>query len=155
VGFLSLAGDSHMVVNSILLAFIIARGVAVIVASAEMIRGRAMGAFIGAITIVSALIGCQFANAPAWSSMGAVGLGIYVAVRAVAGDVEHIAIHNFAVAIAAFLGTSFREADLTNTNFSPAQLNNADFRKALKTKKTNLPLRGRFVFLVFGLMPSV
>lgn len=77
VGFLSLAGDSHMVVNSILLAFIIARGVAVIVASAEMIRGRAMGAFIGAITIVSALIGCQFANAPAWSSMGAVGLGIY------------------------------------------------------------------------------
>ena len=116
---------------AILLAFVIARGVAVIVASAEMIRGKAMGAFVGAIAIVAALIGCQFAEATAWISMGAVGLGIYVAVRAVAGDVEHTAIHNFAVAIAAFLGTSFREADLTNTNFSQAQLNNADFRKAI------------------------
>lgn len=52
---------------AILLAFVIARGVAVIVASAEMIRGKAMGAFIGAIAIVAALIGCQFAEATAWA----------------------------------------------------------------------------------------
>jgi uncharacterized protein YjbI with pentapeptide repeats/uncharacterized protein (DUF697 family) len=116
---------------AILLAFAIARCVAAIVASAEMIRGKAMGAFVGAIAIVAALIGCQFADAPAWSALGAVGLGIYVAVRAVAGDVEHRAIHDFAVAIAAFLGTSFRGSDLTNTNFSQAQLNNADFRKSI------------------------
>ncbi|CAN1208744.1 pentapeptide repeat-containing protein [Tumidithrix helvetica PCC 7403] len=119
---------------SVLLAFAIARGVAAIVASAEMVRGKTAGAFAGAIAIVAAVVGCQFADAPVWSSLCTVGLGIYVAWQAIAGDEGHTSIHNFAVMTAAVLGTSFRNANLTDADFSQAHLNNTDLRKAILTR---------------------
>ncbi len=119
---------------ALLLAAVMAKGIAVIVASAEMVRGKAVGALAGAIAIASALFGCQWANAPSWSALGAVILGIYVAARAVEGDGEHTTIHDWAVMIAAALGTSFRNADLTDADFSQSRLNNADFRQAILTR---------------------
>lgn len=118
----------------LLLAFVIAKSVAAIVASAELIRGKTAGAFAGAIAIVATVVGCQFANAPAWISLGAVGLGIYVAWLAVAEDEGHASIQNFAVSAAAIFGTSFRAANLTNANFSQARLNNTDLRRAILTR---------------------
>jgi uncharacterized protein YjbI with pentapeptide repeats/uncharacterized protein (DUF697 family) len=119
---------------SVLLAFAIAEGVAATVASAEIVYGKTAGALVGAIAIVMAIVGADFANAPAWSAIGAVSLGIYVAWRAVAEDEGHASIHNFAVTAAAMLGTSFRAANLTHADFSQADLNNADFRKAILTR---------------------
>lgn len=119
---------------SILLAFAIAEGVAAIVASAEIVHGKTAGSLVGAIAIVAAVVGCNFADAPVWGSLGATILGIYVAWRAVAGDEGHASIRNFAVTTAAILGTRFYAANLTHADFSQASLNNADFRKANLTR---------------------
>ncbi|MEL6341469.1 MAG: pentapeptide repeat-containing protein, partial [Myxococcota bacterium] len=54
--------------------------------------------------------------------------------RAIKGDKKHAIIRNYAVAFAGFGGTSFRNADLTDANFTRANLKNTDFRKAILTR---------------------
>ncbi|BAY87680.1 hypothetical protein NIES267_72040 (plasmid) [Calothrix parasitica NIES-267] len=58
----------------------------------------------------------------------------YIGWRAIKGDKKHTIIRNSAVAFAAFGGTSFRSADLTDVNFSLANLKNSDFRSATLTR---------------------
>ncbi|MBE9216484.1 pentapeptide repeat-containing protein [Plectonema cf. radiosum LEGE 06105] len=58
----------------------------------------------------------------------------YIGWRAIKGDKKHAIIRNYAVAFAAFGGTSFRNADLTDTNFTLANLKNSDFRNAILTR---------------------
>ena len=50
------------------------------------------------------------------------------------GDPKHALIRNIAVAFAAFKGTSFHSADLTDANFTEATLKSTDFRKAVLTR---------------------
>jgi len=62
------------------------------------------------------------------------GLGIYMAWRAMAGDEKHAWIRTVAIAFATTGGTSFRNADLTDANFTEAMLKSTDFRKANLTR---------------------
>ncbi|MEJ1930323.1 pentapeptide repeat-containing protein [Nostoc sp. NIES-2111] len=57
----------------------------------------------------------------------------YIAWKAIKGDEEYSLIWNTAVAFAAFGGTSFRNANLTDANFTAATLKSTDFRKAILT----------------------
>jgi uncharacterized protein YjbI with pentapeptide repeats len=76
-------------------------------------------------------------------------LSIYISWRALKGDEKHAVIRNIAVAFAATGGTSFRNADLSDANFTGATLKSTDFRKAIltrtcfhKTKKLDLARPG-------------
>ncbi|MEZ2232419.1 pentapeptide repeat-containing protein [Microcoleus sp.] len=61
-------------------------------------------------------------------------LGIYIMWRALAGDEKHALIRSIAIAFAATGGTSFRNADLTDANFTEATLKSTDFRTANLTR---------------------
>jgi uncharacterized protein YjbI with pentapeptide repeats len=61
-------------------------------------------------------------------------VGIYVAWRALAGDEKHAWIRTVAIAFATTGGTSFRNADLTDANFTKATLKSTDFRTANLTR---------------------
>ncbi|CCQ54533.1 MULTISPECIES: pentapeptide repeat-containing protein [Crocosphaera] len=72
---------------------------------------------------------------------GAVGLAIaltlfacYLAYRAMKGDPRDAWIKNFAVAFAATGGTTFKNANLTDANFTKAILKSTDFRDATLTR---------------------
>ncbi|MDB9513336.1 pentapeptide repeat-containing protein, partial [Kamptonema animale CS-326] len=68
------------------------------------------------------------------TAVAAALLGIYIAWRALAGDEKHAFIRTIAVAFAATGGTSFRQADLTNADFTQATLKSTDFRGAILTR---------------------
>ncbi|MBD2526534.1 pentapeptide repeat-containing protein [Nostoc sp. FACHB-133] len=61
-------------------------------------------------------------------------LGSYIGCRALAENRKPNLIFSVAIAFAATGGTSFRNADLTDTNFTGAILRNTDFRKANLTR---------------------
>ena len=54
----------------------------------------------------------------------------FIGWRAIQGDKKYGLIHNLAVNLAATGGTSFRQADLTDANFTNAHLKGTDFRQA-------------------------
>ncbi|MDJ0580136.1 pentapeptide repeat-containing protein [Crocosphaera sp.] len=56
---------------------------------------------------------------------------LYIAYRAIKGDPRDAWIRNFAVAFAATGGTTFKNADLTDANFTKARLKSTDFRDAI------------------------
>ncbi|MDY7020730.1 MAG: pentapeptide repeat-containing protein [Cyanobacteriota bacterium] len=58
----------------------------------------------------------------------------YIGWRASRGDQKYLLIHNLVVNLAATGGTSFRQADLTETNFINAYLKATDFRQAKLTR---------------------
>lgn len=61
-------------------------------------------------------------------------LSAYIGWRALEGDEKNAWIRSLAIAFAAFKGTSFRRADLTDANFTKAILKSTDFRKANLTR---------------------
>jgi uncharacterized protein YjbI with pentapeptide repeats len=61
-------------------------------------------------------------------------LSIYIAHQALKGNEKYTIIRTSAIAFAAFRGTSFRNADLTDANFTGASLKSTDFRKATLTR---------------------
>ncbi|MCC5642571.1 pentapeptide repeat-containing protein [Nostoc sp. CHAB 5824] len=61
-------------------------------------------------------------------------LSIYIAWNAMKGDERYDLIRKIAIAFAATGGTSFRNADLTNVNFTGATLKNTDLREANLTR---------------------
>ncbi|MBD2123520.1 pentapeptide repeat-containing protein [Trichocoleus sp. FACHB-262] len=61
-------------------------------------------------------------------------LSLFIAWRTLAGDQRYTFINRFAIAFAATGGTDFREANLTNANFSDTNLKNSDFRGANITR---------------------
>ena len=61
-------------------------------------------------------------------------LGIYIARRALAGHEKHRFVRSIAMAFATTGGTSFRNADLTDANFTEATVKSTDFRKANLTR---------------------
>ncbi|WP_413165953.1 pentapeptide repeat-containing protein [Capilliphycus salinus ALCB114379] len=54
----------------------------------------------------------------------------YIGWRGILGDKNYMLIHNLSVNLAATGGTSFRQADLTDANFTNAHLKGSDFRQA-------------------------
>ncbi|MBE9199161.1 MULTISPECIES: pentapeptide repeat-containing protein [unclassified Nodularia (in: cyanobacteria)] len=120
-------------------------------AIAAAFAGAIAAAFAGAIAAAAA-----FAGAAAIAGAAAVGgtlFSAYIAWRAMKGDEKFSLIQKNAVAFAAFGGTSFRRADLTDANFTAATLKSTDFRKATlirtcfqKTKKLNR-VRPGFTYL--------
>ena len=60
--------------------------------------------------------------------------GAYIGWRSLAGDEKDAWIRSFALAFAATGGTSFRNVDLTDADFTGATLKNTDFRKANLTR---------------------
>ncbi|MEB3277887.1 MAG: pentapeptide repeat-containing protein [Lyngbya sp.] len=58
----------------------------------------------------------------------------YIGWRGIQGDKKYVLIHNLAVNLAATGGTCFRQADLTDANFTNAHLKGADFRQAKLTR---------------------
>ncbi|MCU0544334.1 MAG: pentapeptide repeat-containing protein [Oscillatoriaceae cyanobacterium Prado104] len=92
--------------------------VAVAVAVAATVASVATGALTVAATVAVAVA----------------GLGIYVAWCALAGDEKYGLIRNIAIAFAATGGTSFRNADLTDANFTEAIVKSTDFRTANLTR---------------------
>jgi uncharacterized protein YjbI with pentapeptide repeats len=67
-------------------------------------------------------------------TLAVAALGIYVAWRALAGDEKHAFVRKIAIAFAAIGGTCFRNADLTDANFTEATLKSTDFRTANLTR---------------------
>ncbi len=61
-------------------------------------------------------------------------LSAYVAYRTIKEDEEYTCIRNIAIAFAALCGTSFRDANLTDADFTNATLKNTDFRGANITR---------------------
>jgi len=88
-------------------------------ALAGAVAGAFAGAFAGAVAVAGAVAGAV--------------ISAYIGWRAIKGDEKHAIIRKFAVAFAAFGGTSFRNADLTDANFTLANLKNTDFRNATLT----------------------
>ena len=85
------------------------------------------GAMAGA---VAAAVAAAAAGAAAVS---VAALGIYIGWRAFAGEEKHAFIRTIAVDLAATGGTSFRQANLTDANFTQATLKSTDFRGAILT----------------------
>ena len=59
---------------------------------------------------------------------------IYIAWRVMNGDKRDVWMRSFTIAFATIGGTSFRGADLTDTNFTGAKLKSTDLRKATLTR---------------------
>ena len=55
-------------------------------------------------------------------------LGSYVAWSALGKNKKYVLVHDIAIAFSAIKGTSFRDANLTDANFSSAKLKSTDFR---------------------------
>ena len=109
-----------------------AGAVAVAVAMAGAVAAAGAGAAAGA---VAAGVAVAVAGAGAVAAAATVaGLGIYVAWRALAGDGKQALIRTIAIAFAATGGTSFRNSDLTDANFTEATLKSTDFRTANLTR---------------------
>ncbi|EAZ90256.1 pentapeptide repeat-containing protein [Crocosphaera chwakensis] len=113
------------------------------------------GAFIATFAVVFAVVfivrdgftgfGCfilafsgtkifAFTGAGNGAFLGAVILALlayYIAYRAMKGDSRNAWIRNFAVAFAASGGTTFKNTNLTDTNFTKATLKSTDFRQAI------------------------
>lgn len=83
--------------------------------------------------IGAGVVAAAVAVAAAGAATG-IGLAIYVAWRALAGDEKYALIRTVAIVFAATGGTSFRNADLTDANFTEATLKSTDFRTANLTR---------------------
>ncbi len=101
------------------------------VGAAEAAGGGAAAVAAAAAAVVAVAAAGEAAPAVA---VAVAGLGIYIAWRALAGDEKHAFVRTFAIAFAATGGTSFRNADLTDANFTEAILKSTDFRTANLTR---------------------
>lgn len=120
------AGVGAIAVGAIV--FTVAGGGAIVftVAGAGVVAGAIAVTFTGALPF--ALIG-------AIAVAGAVVLlSTFISWRALKGDPKHALIRDIAIAFAAFRGTSFRSANLSNANFTEATIKSTDFRKANLTR---------------------
>jgi len=111
-----------------------AGAVAVALAAAAAVAGVGAGAAAVAVAVAAVVAGAVAGAVAVAAAVAATGLGIYVAWRALVGDEKHALIRTIAIAFAARGGTSFRNADLTDANFTEATLKSTDFRTANLTR---------------------
>ncbi len=141
------------------LALAVALAVALAIAFTVAFAGALAVALVVALALAVAFavtgalaLAVAFAVAGAGAGAGALAgvlLSAYIAWKAMKGDEKYAIIRNIAVAFAALGGTSFRNANLTDANFTAATLKSTDFRKAnltrtcfSKTKKLDLARPG-------------
>ncbi len=96
--------------------------------------GAAIGAVTGARAVAVAEAGLWAVNCSIAVAVAGVGLSAYVSWRTLAGDEKHAFLRTIAIAFAATGGTSFRNADLTDADFTSATLKSTDFRGAILTR---------------------
>ncbi len=115
-------------------AVVVAGAVAVAVAGVIAVAGS--GSVAVAVAGVIAVAGSgAVAGVGSFAVAGTfVLLSTYISRRALKGDPKHALIRDIAVAFAASRGTSFRNANLSNANFTAATLESTDFRKANLTR---------------------
>ncbi|MCP6760018.1 MAG: pentapeptide repeat-containing protein [Fischerella sp. CENA71] len=106
---------------------------AFVVAVAGPIAGAFAGAVAGAFAFAAGAFAVNIAGAFVVTIVGAVALilfSVYIGRRSLAGDEKDAWLRSVALAFTATGGTSFRNADLTDADFTSATLKNTDFRKA-------------------------
>ena len=84
-----------------------------LVAISGLLAGRSFGAGLGATAIAIS--------------------SVLISKRALSGDRRDAFVLSITLAISSYFGTSFRQANLTNANFTNARLIHADFRQAVLT----------------------
>ncbi|MEG4022417.1 pentapeptide repeat-containing protein [Microcoleus sp. S13C4] len=110
--------------------------VAVAAAGAEAAVGAAVVAVAGAVAgaVVATMAEVEAVAVGVAGAGAGAGIGICIAWLAMAGDEEHAFVRTVAIASATTGGTSFRNADLTDANFTEATLKSTDFRTANLTR---------------------
>jgi len=127
------------VARAVAVAVIGAGTAAMAVAVAETIAGTIAGTIAVAIAGTIAVTSTKVAPIAAVTA-GAVGaiavtlLSAYLGWRALTGDERDAWIRSFAIAFATVGGTSFYNADLTDTDFTCGKLKSTDFRRATLTR---------------------
>ncbi|MEG4252009.1 pentapeptide repeat-containing protein [Microcoleus sp. Pol10D4] len=122
--------------GAVAVAAAVAAAAAAAVAGAGAAAGAAAvaAAVAAAATVAGAAAGAGAAAVAAAAAAAATGVGIYIAWCALAGDEKQALIRTIAIAFATTGGTSFRNADLTDANFTEATLKSTDFRTANLTR---------------------
>ncbi|AUT00783.1 low-complexity protein [Nostoc sp. CENA543] len=128
---LAMAGAIVGVVN-MALALAIARVMILpgIVSSTGLmaVLGAVLGALLGVRSQVSAYLMAGVVG------LVAIAIGMYVGWQAIIGNQKYLLIRSLAISIVSQGGTSFRGANLTDTNFTQANLKSVDFRQATLTR---------------------
>jgi uncharacterized protein YjbI with pentapeptide repeats len=128
---ISLAGSIAGLIN-MALAVAIARVIALpkvrIITSLMAIFGIVLGALLGVRShssayLISVIVG-----------LAVITLGAYVGWQAVSDNKKYSLIRSLAVRIVSHGGTKFRNADLTDADFTQATLKSVDFRNAILTR---------------------
>lgn len=110
----------------------VAVALAAAVVGVSAVIGTVILALGFAVTVAIAVAGASAGGFLAAAIAGSfVFLGGYIGWQALKGDEKNVWVRSFAIAFAATKGTSFRNADLTNANFTQATLKSTDFRKAI------------------------
>ncbi len=143
-----ISGWVALILFIVIFAAIIRQGINAAVAGAVAFVGAVAAAAVVAVAVAVAFA-VAFAAAFAFAVAFAVAFAfvsslpnIYIAHQALKGNEKYTIIRTTTIAFAAFGGTSFRNADLTDADFTQATLKSTDFRKAIlirtcfnKTKK--------------------
>ncbi|NEQ71312.1 MAG: pentapeptide repeat-containing protein, partial [Symploca sp. SIO2D2] len=134
--FIGVAATAAAGAATVVGAFTIAGAVAVVGAfsAALVVIFIGAGAFTGSVTLAGVI---TFAEPGAFAFAIAVAvtlLGAYLGYRILCGDKRNAWIGSVSIAFAAKGGTSFREADLTDADFTVAILKSTDFRGATLTR---------------------
>ncbi|NEO55743.1 MAG: hypothetical protein F6K54_23335 [Okeania sp. SIO3B5] len=121
---------------AVAVAFVIAFAVAGALAVVGTVAFAVAGAFMVAVALAEIVTGAfarAFAGAFAVAFVQTL-LSSYVAYQAMKGDEKYSLIRSVAIAFAATGGTSFRDANLTDTDFTNGTLKSTDFREANITR---------------------
>jgi len=116
-----------------LLAWALAGALGVAVAEAGALAGAGAGALGIAVAVAfgfALALARTVVLAGAVVSLILIGLSFYISRRALAGDEKDIFIRDLALNFAGIGGTSFKGANLTDSNFTRALLKSTDFREA-------------------------
>ncbi|MBW4671090.1 MAG: pentapeptide repeat-containing protein [Cyanomargarita calcarea GSE-NOS-MK-12-04C] len=128
---IALAGSLAGLVN-MALTVAIARVMALprvrIITASMALFGIVVGALLGVRSQVSAYFISVIVG------LAAITLGAYVGWQAISDNKKYSLIRSLAVGIVAYGGTKFRNADLTDADFTQATLKSVDFRNAILTR---------------------
>ena len=123
-------------------AFAVVGTVAFAVAGATAFAGTGVFAIAAGVTITPAIVVTAVAArtaglAGAFAGIAAIGgsiISTYISWRAIKEDKKYTLVRRIAIILAAFGGTNFHNADLTDADFTSATLKNTDFSQAKLTR---------------------
>ena len=148
--FVAAVGTSEAIANAVVQALAIAGTVAGVLTAAlsttvsRMVAAKSVSVTVICLALLGAVIGTLLGIpqdntaavivgliAGSGSTLALIALSIYAANRAITGDSRYTLIRTLAIAICSAKGTSFRNANLTDSNFTQAVLEHCDFRGAI------------------------